>query len=68
MDTDDLINTARFYVRRVQRLRRGARAPLPTLVEAAAWMNAEAAAARLRRLAALAERQPVPVPIKRKRA
>jgi hypothetical protein len=62
MDTNELIATIRFYLRRLRRLSHNQRAPLPDAAEAALWEHAERAAGRLQRLAELA---PVPVPIKR---
>jgi hypothetical protein len=62
MDTDQLINAVRFYLRRLQRLSRSPDAPLSAAAEAALWEQAELAASRLRRLA---EVERVPVSVKR---
>ncbi len=62
MDTDELINAIRFYLRHLRHLSRDQRALLSGAAEAALWEQAELAASRLRRLAEL---EPVPVPIKR---
>lgn len=64
MDTNHLIATIRFYLREVRRLQAGT-LELPDDVEARIWARAEQAAERLARLAA---RQPVPVPVKRRPA
>jgi hypothetical protein len=65
MDSNEMITAVRFYLRSMWRLNRDWQAPLSDAAEAALWEQAERAASRLRRLAEL---EPVPVPIKRRRS
>jgi hypothetical protein len=61
MDTDELINAVRFYLRRMRRLSRVSGARLSAATEVALWEQAELAASRLRRRAEAR----VPVPVER---
>jgi hypothetical protein len=65
MDTDELINAIRFYLRGVRRRGAGSNARLSAAIEVALWEQAELAAGRLRRLAEL---EPMPVPVTRHRS
>ncbi len=66
MDTGNLVDEVRFYLRQCWRLKRLGRDPLAlsNSEEATLWEHAQAAAMRLQRLSDL---QPVPVPVERRR-
>ncbi len=64
MNTNNLINAARFYLRQVRRLERAGLDAQDELLEAVIWEYAPQAADRLEHLQ---QSQPIPIPVKRRR-
>ncbi len=64
MNTNNLINAARFYLRQVRRLERAGLDAQDELLEAVIWEYAQQAADRLEHLQ---QSQPIPILVKRRR-